>query len=255
MKKALVPFLLIFYVLSLSAQGGPNGQETAQEALNASQQAYERGDYDLAQHYANLAIKDSLDAEKAAEIKIGCMEHLMRNSADSTQFIIAALELHRMDPENLVFLKSVVDYYSRAGHLSEMENFIGDELRENPADKNIWALKGELLMRKHRWKDAIDCYQQTVKLDSSFVEAVYNLGICYSSRAMKLKDSLENNRGKLNKKDMKKVLSVFKDSKVFLEKARVLDPTCETVDWKKALYQVYYVLGERKKTQAIKSIL
>ncbi len=255
MKKALVPFLLIFCILSLSAQEESNGQETAQEALNASRQAYEKGDYDLAQHHANLAIKDSLEAERAAEIKIGCMEHLMRNNADSTQFIITALELHRMDPKNLVFLRSIVDYYSCAGHLRGMEEFIGDELRENPTDKNVWALKGELLMRKHRWEDAIKCYEQTVKLDNSFVEAVYNLGICYSSRAMKLRDSLENDRGKLNEDDMKKVLSVFKDSKVFLEKARVLDPTCEKVDWKKALYQVYYVLGERKKTQKIKSLL
>ena len=255
MKKVIIPFFLIFCVVSLKSQEKSDFPKTGQQSLEASRKAYGKGYYNLAQYYADLALKDSSVAERAAEIKIGCMEHLMKDSADSTKFIIAALELHRMDPKDLAFLKPLLDYYSSPGHISEMEDFIDDELRENPADKKIWALKGEMQMRKHRWDEAIGSYQQSVELDSSFVEAIYNVGICYSSKAMDLKDSLQDSHGRLDKNNKEKVLAVFECSKNYLEKARVLDPVYKTVDWRKALYQVYYILGEKKKAREVKSLL
>lgn len=255
MKKALVPFFLIFCILSLGAQEKFSVPKTAQEALEGSRRAYKKGFYNLAEYYADYAIKDSSIAEQAAKLKIGCMEHLMKNSADSAKFITAALELHKMDPKDPAFLKPIVDYYSFPGRSDKLESFINGEIHDNPTDKDIWALKGEIQMQKHQWDEAISTYQQTIKLDSSFVKAIYNLGICYSSKALDLKDSLQNDRGKLNKDNMKRVLAEFENSKVYLEKASMMDPKCETVDWRRALYQAYYVLGEKKKARRVKSLL
>lgn len=248
MKKAFLVLCILCSVVPAKAQ--TNNlivvPENGMEALIASQNAFDRRYYNLADHYADIALKDSVTAKDAAEIKIQCMGKLMKTQQDSTKFIIALLELHSMDKANPIFMKLLMEYFSQPGHHHEMREFATDEIREDPDNKLAWVLRGETFMREHEWDDAISNFKKAVKLDTAFVEAIYNIGICYSSKAVEIKDSIQTDHKRLKSEEKDSIESLFRESAKWLEKAQTLDPERKIVDWKVPLYQVYYVLKDKR---------
>lgn len=218
----------------------------------ASLLSYGMKDYRKAEHFADLALKQLNFAKDAAEIKINCMKNLMVTKNDSDKYVIALLELHDKAPENKGYFLMLMDYFTSPGHEKEVEQFANDEIRKDSTNSLAWILKGETEMKARHWDNAINFYKKSVAQDSSLVQAIYNIGICYSSKAIAMKDSLGGNRGRLNKVDMQNVKAVFAHSMMYLEKAKDMDTDMKRVDWATPLYQVYFVLGEKEKAEEMK---
>jgi hypothetical protein len=89
-------------------------------------------------------------------------------------------------------------------------------------------------------------YQKAIDMDPSFVQCVFNAGVCLNSKAIDLKDQLaDKNTGKLTKANADKVKAVLAQAKEYLERAKQLDPDREKVNWAYPLYQIYYSLGDQ----------
>lgn len=227
--------------------------QLGQTAYYASLLAYGMKKYQKAEKYADVALKDDAYAKDAAEIKLLCMKNLLTEKADSTKYLIALLELHDKAPENEVYFKLLMDYFTSPGHDDEMRLFAQDEVRKDSANKLAWALLGETQMRAQQWKEAIKSFEHSVAIDNDFVEALFNLGVCYCSMAAVRRDALES--GQADEQKSEEFKSMLEKAKVYLENVRVIDPKEEIVLWASPLYQVYNALELKEKALGLKPML
>lgn len=215
-------------------------------AYYAARIAYALKDYQRAEHYANTALYEKKYAKRAAEIKVDCMRQLMRTSTDSSKYVIALLDLHDKDPQNQNYLLQLIRYFSSPGHEREVMQFANGEVQKYPRNKVIWEFKGEVEMSRHNWAGAIAAFNRAIKIDSLYVPAIYNIGVCYSSEAQQEKASQEKDHGGLKGEDIRRLKHKFDLSRQYLEKAERLDPKQEIVQWAAPLYQVLYALDDSK---------
>ena len=110
-------------------------------------------------------------------------------------------------------------------------------------------------MNGRRWQEAIQAYSRAAALDSLFLPVIYNIGICYTSEAVEMTDSLTRQGNESQTPDATTaVMALFRQGKIYLEKAQVLDPKRSTVDWAPPLYQVYFALGDERAEEMRKLI-
>lgn len=242
--------MLLVHFMPVAAQN-----ETPEQALEKGERALEQGMYNLADFYADKALKKENTAKRAAEIKIQAMSKLAKTQVDSLKTVVALLELHDKDKANPVFMRLLMEYFSWPGREKDMMRFADDEIRKDSTNAWAWAIKAETQMQSHLWDEAITNYRRALDMDSTIVvEVEYNIGVCYSSKAVELKDSCKVRKRKENKEQIltiKKWLEAARDS---FEIVQARDPECLVVDWRRPLYQVYYALGDKKAKKIAKSL-
>lgn len=216
-----------------------------QVAYYASLLSYGMRDFEAADRYANIALKDADYASDAAEVKVSCMKETMVTHNDSARYLMALLELHDKAPRNQTYFHQLMEFFSSKGHEREMEQFALDEIHKDSLNKLAWVLLGETKMRKAEWRDAVRSYQYATKLDSNFVEAFYNMAISQSAWAQELTQ-------KNNKPSADSVKQLLEEARSNFERVAALDPECQQIDWVKPLYQVYLVLGDKQRAEALK---
>lgn len=261
MKRIVLSQLMLFFISTIYVWGQhihpSSSVSSPRSAIIAGEKALGQKKYALADHYADIALEDDSTAKRAAEIKIQSMGGMMKTKQDSAKYIIALLELHSKDRNNPIFFSLLMKYFSWPGREKEMRLFAQDELRADSSNFKAWLLKGETYMREQAWDCAIHDFQKAIDLDSTLTEAIYNIGICYSSKAIALKEALEKGDSadlerELSKDEVDSIKQVFMRSKEYLEKVSAMDPEYKVVDWRKALYQVYYVLEDKRATDVKK---
>ena len=230
-------------------------QQVGQAAYFASLLSFGKKDYQKAEHYADLALRDNNYAKDAAEIKVNCMKEHLKTREDSTKYVVVLQELHERAPENHDYFTMLMDYFLSPGHEQELEQFAKDEIRKDTTNVMAWKLKGESEMKKHQWDNAISSYKHVERLDSVNVPTLYNLGICYGSKALQMKDTLVDSRGRLTKSERVLIRRVIANARDYLEKVRLLGVDRKVVDWVPPLYQVYYVLNEKEKAKKLKPLM
>ena len=218
-----------------------------QVAYYLSLLSYGKKDFTQAERFADVALKDANYARDAAEIKINCMHNRLKTHADSTQYLIALLELHDITPTNSVYTGMLLEYFSAPGHENEMKQFALDETRKHPENKETWALRGEIDMKNSKWDEAIRSFEKAIDIDSLYVEAIYNTAFCICSKAAVLQDSLQKSKKKLSKEDVKAVKAKYEEGMKWVNLVSALDPEEKTVNWKRLLEQIEKVLGKDKK--------
>lgn len=208
---------------------------------------YGAKNYPEADHYADMALQDAEYAKDAAEVKVSCMKELMVTPNDSTRYVMALLELHDKAPDNATYMRLLLEQFSLPGHEREMEQFANDETSKYPQSKQAWALFGETKMRKKNWNEAELAYDQAIRLDTTYVEAIYNKGICLSAQAQQAMQTSEVKAEALPDS----ITQMLREAQNNFELARQYDPLLKEVDWASPLYLVYKLLGEQGKSEAI----
>lgn len=221
-------------------------------AYQVSRKALADKDFAKADYYCDIALLYPAYAKNAAEVKVLCMRSTMSTAEDSTQYADALKELHGRIPENKQFFNLLMEYYSFPGREKLLSKFVHDEVMTDRDNLQAWLVLGELEMKKYHWAGSIASFEQALRIDSLSTHALFNLGICHSSRAIALKDSLVDDRGRLTRDERKEVRKAFECSRHYLEKVKEADPKGTTYQWMKPLYQVYYALNERSKAKALR---
>ncbi len=208
---------------------------------------YGSKNYAEADHYADMALRDAEYARDAAEVKISCMKEMMVTPNDSARYVLALLELHDKAPNNPTYMRLLLEQFSLPGHENELEQFAKDETRKNPQSKQAWALLGETKMRKKAWGEAEKAYGNAIKIDPTFVEAIYNKGICLSAQAQQNLQDL----GAKGKALPDSISLLLREAQKNFERVQQYDPQLKEVDWATPLFQVYKLLGDDDKAKAI----
>lgn len=206
---------------------------------------YGTKNYTEADRYADIALRDVEYAKDAAEVKVSCMKELMVTPNDSARYVLALLELHDKAPRNSTYMRLLLEHFSLPGHESEMEQFAKDETNKNPRSKQAWALLGETKMRNKNWDEAIKAYAKAVELDTMFVEAIYNKGICLTAKAQQ---ALQTPSVKTDPVPTTTRI-LLQEAQSDFERVKLYDPQLKEVDWATPLYLVYKLLGENDKAE------
>ena len=130
------------------------------------------------------------------------------------------------------------------------------EIAINAENKMAWALRGEALMNARDWDPAVEAYKKALEIDPTFIQCVFNAGVCLNGKAIDLKDKLaDKNTGGLTKANADKVKAILHDAREFLERAKELDPDREKVNWAYPLYQIYYSIGDKAKSDEMEKLV
>ena len=164
--------------------------------------------------------------------------------------------MHTQHPEEDRYFNLLMDYYIKSGDKNAMKKWAEEEVAAYPQNKMAWALKGEAEMNSQQWDAAVASYKKAAEIDPTFVQVIFNTGVCLNSKAIELKDKVADKKtGNLTTENFNKVKNILLQSKEYLEKARELDPNREKVNWAYPLYQIYYSLGEKEKSAEMEALL
>lgn len=218
--------------------------------------SYNMKDFATATKYAKIAAQDSAKAKEANEILLFAQKDGAKTKEDSLSYLATIKDLHGKYPEEMRYFNLLMDYYSKPGRQTEMKQWAEEEIAKDPNNKMTWALKGEVEMNTGKWDDAINSYKKAAELDPTFVQVIFNTGVCLNSKAIEIKEKLSDKKtGGLTTANANKVKEVLAEAKTHLEKAREIDPNREKVNWAYPLYQIYYSLGEKAKSAEMEKLL
>lgn len=225
-------------------------------AYNTGLLAYTLKKYDLAKKYAAIAANDAEKAKEANELVIFSMRDGAKTAADSSVYVNKIKELHKQNPNEDRYFNLLQDYYVKSGNMEALGKWAEEEIAMNAQNKMAWALKGEVLMNTQKWDEAVAAYVKSAEIDPTFVQVIFNAGVCLNSKAIEMKDQLADKKtGNLTTANFNKIKEVLMEAKVHLEKARELDPTQEKVKWAYPLYQIYYTVGDKAKSAEMEALL
>lgn len=218
--------------------------------------AYNQKDYATATKYAKIAAQDSAKAQDANEILLFAQKDGAKTKADSVAYLNTVKELRAKFPNEERYFNLLMDYYTKPGRQAEMIAWANEEIAKDPNNKMTWALKGEVEMNTGKWDDAVASYKKAAEIDPTFVQVIFNTGVCLNSKAIELKDKLADKRtGGLTPANATKVKAILADAKIYLEKSKEIDPNREKVNWAYPLYQIYYSLGDKVKAAEMEKLL
>lgn len=225
-------------------------------AYYAGLAAYQKKDYVLAEKYANIAAQDPNKAEDASEILLFSKKENLKTPADSAAYLAMVKDLHKQKPDEKRYFNLLMDYYTHANNMNALKAWAEEEIGLNAENSMAWALKGEVQMNNREWDAAVESYQKAIEIDPTFVQCIFNAGVCLNSKAIDLKDQLADKKtGGLTKENADKVKAVLGEALKFLERAKEIDPDREKVNWAYPLYQIYYSLGDTQKSDEMEKLV
>jgi len=192
--------------------------QSSDQLLSDGWKAYAAGLYATADHFADRALEDKRTAEEAAYLKVSCMGRTMQTPTDSAKYVKALYALYEESAGSDRYRTMIVDYFARQGQTERLRAFAKSELQKDAKDKDAWALLGECDMMEEKWDDAIRDYEEAVKTDRQFVEALYNLALCHGKKSA----------------DKKLRSAEIKKATEYMRQVKQLDPKEERVKWQRA---------------------
>lgn len=231
-------------------------QYRSEIAYYAGLVAYQMKDYVNAVKYATMAAQDPEKAADANEIMLFSKKETLKDKADSLQYLNMLKDLRKENPNEDRYFNLLMDYYTRANDQKALKAWAEEEIAANSQNKMAWALKGEVQMNDREWDAAVASYSKAVEIDPTFVQCIFNAGVCLNSKAIDLKDELaDKSTGGLTRENAEKVKAILAEAKIFLEQSKELDPYREKVNWAYPLYQIYYSLGDDAKASEMEKLV
>lgn len=205
-------------------------QYLGQVASFTARFAIQAQNYQLADKYLDVAMRDTAEYKEALNLKFYVAQQQLKTKEDSVNYINQLKEYYAKDTNNDLIFGTLANMYNGMNMKSEVEQLIASKLATDPNNVTALSLQGQNAMNASKWDDAITSYKKVVSIDDKNIMILTYLGFCINSKAADI-------NGDIN---MQK--NLYKESVDYLEKARALDPNREKANWSYPLYQCYYVL-------------
>jgi len=231
-------------------------QYRSEIAYYAGLVAYQKKDFATAEKFATMAAQDPKKAAEANEIMLFSKKETMKTKEDSLAYVAMVKDLHKANPEEERYFNLLMEYYTRSDDQKALAAWAQEETTINPENKMAWALTGQVHMNAREWDAAVEAYKKALEIDPTFIQCVFNTGVCLNGKAIDLKDKLaDKNTGGLTKANADKVKAILHDAREYLERSKELDPDREKVNWAYPLYQIYYSIGDKAKSDEMEKLV
>ena len=207
-----------------------------QVAYYAAQYAAQAKDFERAEKYIELAMKDPELAKDAQNLKFKWAERNLKTRDDSLKFVNQLKEMYAKEPNNEMAFGTLCNMYNGLGMTAEFNEIIKEKIASDPNNATAWALKGQTEMNTANvagdgadWDTPIASFKKSIEIDGTNPIVLTYLGFCLNSKAATLND-----------RNAQKAL--YQESLNHLERARDIDPNREKANWAYPLYQCYYLV-------------
>ena len=203
--------------------------DKSNEAGFFGQVAYFTGLYANQAKQTDRALKDPEQAKEAQAQKFAISQSNLKTQADSLKFIDELKAFYAENPDNEAAFGTLCNLYSSMNKKSEVIELINDKIARNPNNYTAWALKGQTEMNEQNYTAAIESFKKAIDIDDTNAIVLTYLGFCMNNRAAEIEGDIPAQK------------ALYKESMVYLEKAKSIDPDRQKANWAYPLYQCYYI--------------
>lgn len=189
--------------------------------------AFQAKDYDQANEYCDVALKDTASYKDALTLKMAMMQQQMKTKEDSLKCLKTFEDLYAKDKSETIFT-NLATLYGNLGMRDKQSKCIEERLAEDPNCFTAWAVKGQVEMNDSKWDEAIADLKKANSIKPNALVLTW-LGFCNNNKAATLQD-------------VKQQKTLLAETQGYLEKARELDPNQQEANWSYLLYNTYYNL-------------
>ena len=142
--------------------------------------------------------------------------------AEYLKAVTAFETAYRAQPENVDNITNLIDVYERTGQGDKAEGLTLEAVKRDPKNKLFHYAYGVFLLKKEKFADAIVEFNEAMKIDPSYGDAKYNLGVAYLNWGVSIKQE-NDKKAELEKKGAK----ATKDDLTYKEKFKLALPYLE----------------------------
>ncbi len=157
-------------------------------------------------------------------------------------------------PSNKYLIGNMINYYLENNKEQEAVQYLDAAIQKDPKNAQYYMIKGEMLIKKSQFDDAIVNLQKATELDPQNFNAQYECGLAYekkgeeiSEAAVKIKDAKKYNAQR------NLAIEEFKKSLPYFEKARQINGDDEMN--LRFLRSVYYKLSMNDKYSEVDKVI
>lgn len=219
-----------------AASKAQEAQFIGQVAYYSAQFANQAKQYERAEKYADIAMKDEAMREKAQTFKYAMAQRNLKTHEDSVKYVKTIKELYQREPDNEMAFGTLCNMYNELSMNAELKALIDDKLAKDPNNHTAWALKGQSLMNQNttadnpNWDECIEAFKKAIEIDGTNPVILTYLGYSINSKAAQVNG------------DRAAQKALYKEAMGYLERAKEIDPNRERANWAYPLYQCYYLV-------------
>lgn len=202
---------------------------TGQVAYFAGRYAFQAKEYERANKYLDVAMKDPNQKAEAMNYKLYAMRSNLKSHADSVACINQLKAMYEAEPQSDVILDALNSMYEASKDKAAQIALLDGHLAKYPNSYTALAGKGFMAMNENDAPTAISWLKKATQAKPDNAVLFYYLGICYNSQAA-------------NSEDQAKRKEYYTDAIAAFDKAKELDPNKQMVNWGYNRYQAYYAL-------------
>ena len=150
--------------------------------------------------------------------------------------------------EDSQYIRILINIYLNDKNYDEANALLDEAINNDPQNAEFMNLKGSLVEYQSSIEEALQYFEKAVELDPTFAKAYFDLGRYYFNKAVETRDA---NADLTGEELDAKVNPLYEKALPYLEKAYELDNTNQDV--KNALRNIYYMLGNEDKLNAIEN--
>lgn len=219
-----------------AASKAQEAQFIGQVAYYSAQFANQAKQYERAEKYADIAMKDEAMRDKAQTFKYAMAQRNLKTHEDSVKYVNTIKELYQREPDNEMAFGTLCNMYNELNMTAELKTLIDDKLAKDPNNHTAWALKGQSLMNQNttaenpNWDECIEAFKKAIEIDGTNPVILTYLGYSINSKAAQVNG------------DRAAQKALYKEAMGYLERAKEIDPNRDRANWAYPLYQCYYLV-------------
>lgn len=181
-----------------------------QMAYYAARFAYFAKEYDKAEKYADIAIKDTAMANDALQLKLAVMQNQLKTHEDSLNYVSKLKTIYASDETNDMVFSTICSMYISLNDKASLNEFVKAKLAKDPNNFTALAMSGQANMNEHKWDEAIADLSKAEEKQPENVAVIASIGNSYMYKAQEAAERATANGKRLSPDAEKVIIDVYK---------------------------------------------
>jgi tetratricopeptide (TPR) repeat protein len=217
----------------------------------ATTAGHQLNDADKTLKYSGLALTDSVNRPITMEY----MADAYKLKGDTANWVKMLEDGIFQYPKHTYFFVNLMDYFNDKSKYDDGLRYADTMLDIDSTSTLYLYAKVLALQNLHRYGDVINTCNKIISLDSTYVDAYYNIAVAYCNQALLLESTAcVNVKLPQFKIDHDRILRCYKKARPYMEKVRALSPDDKN-RWAPTLYRIYLNLNLGKEFDEIDKLL
>ena len=187
-------------ILCLKSRIRAQNASLTQMAYYAARFAYFAKEYDKAEKYADIAIKDTAMADDALQLKLAVMQNQLKSHEDTLNYVNKLKSIYANDENNDMVFSTICSMLISLNDKAGLSEFVKVKLAKDPNNFTALAMSGQANMNEHKWDEAIADLSKAASKQPENVAVLASIGNSYMYKAQEAAERATANGKKLLRK-------------------------------------------------------